>query len=75
VTQPTASGFLTVFPAGLRGIGAQPATSNLDFGSGQTVAVQVTVGGVGQANIFNGSGGTVQIVADQQGGYVFGPQT
>jgi Periplasmic copper-binding protein (NosD) len=71
VTQPTAGGFLTVYPSGE----PRPGTSSLNFAAGQTVAVQVTVGedhvitGGGLVKIFNGSGGTVQIVVDQQGEY------
>jgi Periplasmic copper-binding protein (NosD) len=67
VTQPSAGGFLTVYPTGQ----ARPGTSSLNFTAGQTVAVQVTVGLNGSVSIFNGSSGTVQIVLDQQGEYDF----
>jgi protein-S-isoprenylcysteine O-methyltransferase Ste14 len=61
VTQPTASSFLTVYPAGT----ARPATSNLNFVAGQTLAnlVVVKVGSGGKVNIFNASGAT-HVLAD-----------
>ena len=39
-TDPTATSFLTLFPAGV----TTPVTSNLNWGQGQTVAKVVTVG-------------------------------
>jgi hypothetical protein len=51
VTDPTAPGFLTVYPAG----SPPPLTSNLNFTAGETVANQVQVG--------LGSGGEIAVVA------------
>jgi hypothetical protein len=61
---PSASGFLTAYPGG----GAVPATSNLNFVAGQTVANLVTVpigtdGGVGIYNL----AGTTNVVVDLEG--------
>ncbi|MGW2572139.1 right-handed parallel beta-helix repeat-containing protein [Streptomyces sp. NPDC001537] len=64
VTRPTEHGYLTVYPDA----GAMPGVSNLNFTAGETVAnlavVPVTDGKV---DIYNGSGGTVQVVADLEG--------
>ena len=67
-TQPQAAGFLTVYPSGQ----TRPASSAVSFAAGKTVAGLVTaeVGGGGSVTVFNGSGGTVQIVADEQGYYI-----
>jgi large repetitive protein len=66
VTQPKAAGYLTVYPDGQS---PQPVTSNLNFSAGQTVPnlVIAPVGADGKVAIYNGSGGTVQIVADISG--------
>jgi hypothetical protein len=64
VTQPKAAGFLTAFGDGQ----AVPQASAIDFVPGQTVANQVIVPLVnGKADFFNGSGGTIQLVADLSG--------
>ncbi len=65
VTQPQTSGYLTAWSD----TGSKPMSSNLNFDAGQTVAnaVVVSVGGDGKIDLFNGSGGTVQIVADAFG--------
>jgi hypothetical protein len=52
VTDPSSSGFLTVYPAGQ----AAPLSSNLNFTAGETVANSVEVG--------LGSGGQIAIVTD-----------
>ncbi|WP_030438056.1 right-handed parallel beta-helix repeat-containing protein [Actinoplanes subtropicus] len=66
VTQPTASGFLTVYPDGQE----LPTASNLNFSAGQTVPNLVTIALVnGNIRFHNGSGGTVHIVADLAGYY------
>lgn len=64
-TNPSAAGFLTVFPAGA----TTPLASNLNFTAGQTVPNRVVVGlGTGgQVSIFNGLGST-DLIADV-GGY------
>jgi streptogramin lyase len=67
VTQPGAAGYITVFPDG----SPQPTTSNLNFTTGQTVAdaVEAQVGSDGEVDFYNGSGSTVQLVADASGWY------
>ena len=66
VTQPTAPGYLTVYPHGE----SLPTVSNLNFTKGQTVANQVTVPVVDGNLVFhNGSPGTVHILMDLQGFY------
>lgn len=67
VTAPTGSGYLTVWPAGA----PRPTASTLNFRAGTTVpnlaSVPLGVGGV--VDLFNGSGGTVQMLADVVGYY------
>ncbi len=60
VTQPTASSFITVYPAGA----ARPTASNLNFGPGQTIAnmVIVPIGAGGQISFFNEVGQTHLLV-------------
>lgn len=63
-TNPTASSYLTVYPAGT----PRPTASNLNVVAGQTVAnlVQVAVGSGGDVSIFN-LAGSVDVVADVEG--------
>jgi hypothetical protein len=70
VTQPTRSGYLTVYPDGA----ARPLASNLNFSAGETVPnlVIAPVGPDGQVDFYNGSAGTVQIVADVSGWFASG---
>jgi hypothetical protein len=65
-TDPTAAGFLTVWPAGL----PRPLASNLNFAAGQTVANAVPVGvdENGQISIYNSSGDT-DVIVDVTGWY------
>ena len=67
VTQPAQSGYVTVFADGT----TRPVTSNLNFGAGQTVAnlVIAPVGADGKVDLYNGSSGTTQLVADVSGWY------
>jgi hypothetical protein len=66
VTAPTATGFLTVFPANLN---SPPNISNLNFTAGETIANLVSVQiGLGQDNLFNAVG-SVQAIADVDGWY------
>jgi hypothetical protein len=69
-TGSTVSGFLTVYPDG----SARPTASNVNFGKGQSVPnlVVVKLSAAGKVDIFNSSGGTVQIIADVAGYYVGG---
>lgn len=66
VTEPTAAGYVTVFPAGA----ARPTASNLNFVGGQTVPnmVIVAVGATGQVSFFNSAGNT-HIIVDVLGWY------
>ncbi len=56
VTQPTASGFMTIFPAG----SSRPLAANLNFTPNKTVAnlVVVKVGAGGKVSMFNSAGST-----------------
>ncbi len=64
VDQPTAPGYLTVWPTGE----LQPFASSHNFVAGQTVAnlVLAKVGAGGQVSIFN-SGGSTHVIADVVG--------
>jgi hypothetical protein len=70
VTQPTALGTITVW-----GGGARPWASNLNFVRGQTVPnlVSTPVAADGAVRLYNGSSGTVQLLADVSGYYLGGP--
>lgn len=70
VTRPARSGYVTVYPDGA----ARPVVSNLNYRSKQTIAnsVVVPVGANGRIRMFNGSGGTVQLLADVAGFYASG---
>jgi hypothetical protein len=65
VTNASASGFITAYDDG----DSLPATSDLDFSAGRTVANQVIVpvGQDGAVDLYNGSDGTVDLVADVAG--------
>ncbi|MFD7263533.1 PKD domain-containing protein [Streptomyces sp. NPDC059874] len=67
VTNPQQAGYLTVYPSGQ----AIPATSNLNFTAGQTVAnsVIIPVGADGKINIRNGSWAGTDAVVDVVGYY------
>jgi hypothetical protein len=66
VTQPTTSGFVTVFPSNVE----RPFTSNLNFAAGQTVPNLVMVGVPpnGVVDVYS-SGGPVHVVVDVVGWY------
>ncbi|GAA1500860.1 hypothetical protein GCM10009760_63060 [Kitasatospora kazusensis] len=68
VTDATAGGYVTVYPSGE----AAPVTSNLNHTAGRTIAnlVTVQVGAGGSVTFLNGSGGSVDLVADVTGYYV-----
>jgi hypothetical protein len=61
VTDPSEAGYLTVWPSGQ----PRPATSNLDFAPGETIANQVIVnpGRDGLVNVFNSAGATHVVFA------------
>ncbi|MGB2569265.1 hypothetical protein ACPFP2_12545 [Micromonospora citrea] len=66
VTQPTASGFLTVYPDGT----PRPSSSNVNFVAEETVPNLVTVPMTnGRIRIRNSGSGTVHVIADLQGHY------
>ncbi|MHB8263443.1 MAG: IPT/TIG domain-containing protein, partial [Acidimicrobiales bacterium] len=80
-TDPSASGYLSVYPAG----SIREVASNLNFGPGRTVAnlVEVPVNpSTGQVAIYNGSNGATNVVVDAEGyvpsdsvpsGYLYNP--
>jgi hypothetical protein len=72
VTQPTASGYLTVYPTG----GGRPLASSLNFVAGQTVPnlVEVALGTGGKVSAFNFSGST-HVVMDVAGWVATPPPT
>ncbi|MER5641806.1 hypothetical protein ABT095_33320 [Kitasatospora sp. NPDC002227] len=65
VTDPEQGGFVTAFPAGK----ARPGTSNVNFTPGRTVPnLTITpIGQNGEVELFNGSRGAVNLVADITG--------
>ena len=69
VTAPAAAGYVTVWPSGT----PRQTTSNLNFQAGQNIPnlVIVPVGADGKIQLYNGSPGTVQLIADVAG-YVLG---
>jgi hypothetical protein len=73
VAEPTASGFVTAFPAGV----AAPLASNLNFTAGTVIAnlVTVKVGDGGQVSLRNGSAQGVHLIADIAGYYLAGTAT
>jgi hypothetical protein len=70
VTNPTAASFVSVYPEGQYAIGQTPATSNLNFNPGQTIANMVVVNlpsnGSGRLTFFNEQG-NADILADVVG--------
>ena len=66
VTQPTAAGYVTLYPAGT----SRPLAGNLNFVAGETVAnlVVVKVGANGRVALFNPNGST-HFVVDVAGWY------
>jgi hypothetical protein len=68
VVAPTSAGYITVYGAGT----TRPGASNLNFVKGQTVPnlVIAPVGAGGVVDLYNGSNGTVQLVADVSGWFM-----
>jgi hypothetical protein len=67
VTDTTSGGYITAYPDG----GSLPKSSNLNFSPGETVPNLVTVKvRNGKVDLYNGSAGTVDLIADVQGYYV-----
>jgi hypothetical protein len=73
VAEPTASGFVTVFGDGT----TRPTSSNLNYVKGQVVPnlVIAPVGTDGNVDLYNGSPGTTQLVADVSGYFLAGTPT
>jgi uncharacterized delta-60 repeat protein len=67
---PTRTGYLTVYPSG----SARPTASNLNHQAGATTPnlVTVPVGADGKIVLYNGSAGTLHLVADVAGYYLGG---
>lgn len=67
VVNPTQGGYITAYP----GDETKPTVSNLNFTPGEAIpnTVIVQVGADGYVNLANGSGGTVDLVADLAGYY------
>jgi hypothetical protein len=67
VTNPTVGGFITVYPDG----GTRPLASNLNFTAGQTVPnlTMIPVGANGFVDLYNGSPGSSDLIADITGYY------
>ncbi|WP_375491949.1 hypothetical protein [uncultured Jatrophihabitans sp.] len=65
VTRPTRSGYVTAFADGED----RPTASNLNFGTGSTVAnlAVVPVGDDGKISIYNGATGSTPVIADVAG--------
>ena len=70
VTEPEANGFISAYPS----LTSAPATSNVNYGKGQTVPnlVTVPVGSDGKVTLKNSSTGATQLVADVSGYYIGG---
>ncbi|MDR1999703.1 MAG: hypothetical protein LBQ06_07170, partial [Frankiaceae bacterium] len=70
VTEPAGAGWVAAFADGQ----SYPGVSNLNFVAGQTVPnlVVAPVGANGKVDLRNGSGGSVQLVADVFGYFVAG---
>ena len=66
VTQPSKSGYLTVYPDGA----SRPTASNLNWVAGQTTANSATVVNQnGTIDFYNNSSGTIQLIVDTFGYY------
>ncbi|MEU6480896.1 protease pro-enzyme activation domain-containing protein [Streptomyces sp. NPDC047017] len=67
-TAPAAAGFLIAYPNGA----SRPTTSNINWLTGQTRPnmVVLPIGADGKVNLYNGSGGSVHLIADVFGYYV-----
>lgn len=72
VTQPTAGGYVTVHPSGV----ARPVASTVNFVPGQTVPSMavIPVGSDGVVEFYNGSAGSVHLIADVTGYFAKSPQ-
>jgi PKD repeat protein len=73
VTDATSTGYITAWPSGT----PRQETSNLNFHTGQTIPnlVIVPVGADGKVGLYNGSPGSVSLIADVAGYFVAGTPT
>ena len=73
VTDATSTGYITAWPSGT----TRQETSNLNFNTGQTIPnlVIVPVGADGKIGLYNGSPGSVSLIADVAGYFVAGAPT
>jgi hypothetical protein len=73
VTSPTAGGYITAYADGA----SRPTASNLNFVKGQTVPnlVVAPVGADGKVDLYNGSAGNTQLIADVAGYFTSGSST
>ncbi len=71
VTQAAASGYVTAYPSGV----TRPTASTVSFTAGDTVANLATLrlGSGGAVDLYNGTDGTVHLLADVRGYYLSGP--
>jgi hypothetical protein len=63
VTNAKGGGYLSVYPAGA----SRPATSNVNFGTGQTIANLAILGTTGpyqEVDVYNGAAGSVDVIFD-----------
>ena len=67
VTQPSAQGFVTVFPSGAE----IPETQTAAFSPGRTRATEATIliGNGGAVSVYNGSAGSVHVILDVSGAF------
>jgi hypothetical protein len=73
VTEATAGGYLSVFPAGA----AKPLVSNLNWSAGATIPNQVVVkvGDAGKVSLFQSGPGSAQVIVDVAGYFLGGTAT
>src|ERR1035437_2520945 len=73
VVDPTGTGYVTAYADGA----TRPLASNLNFVAGASVPnlVIAPVGAGGKVDLYNGSSGTVQLLADVSGYYLSGAPT
>jgi len=67
VTNPTAGGYATAYPTST----GKPATSNINFGTGDTLAnlTLTPTDSSGSISIYNNSSGTIDFIVDCSGYY------
>lgn len=73
VTDTTASGYLTTYPANQ----TRPTTSNINWAQGETIAASqvITLSQTGAVSIYNGSSGYADLIIDAYGYFTLASQT